>query len=447
MRILVFSHYYYPEGNAPASRMSALCARWANQGHEVDVITCAPNVPSGVVYDGYANRLMQREIIESVAVTRVWTYLSANKGTARRILNFLSYMIMAVFVSWFRRRPDVIIATSPQFFCGWAGLLASRLRLRRVPFVLEIRDLWPDSIVAVGAITHRPILRILYRLERWLYAGADHVVTVGEGYREDLVDKGVPREKISIVPNGVDRAIFWPREATDALARFGIRNRFTCSYVGTIGMAAGLEIVIEAAERLQDRDRSDITFLLVGDGAERENLEQIAKDKGLKNVVFGGRLPREEMPDILAATDVCLVHLRKADLFTRVMPSKIFEMAAMKKPIILGVRGQAARLLQSARAGVCIEPENAEELVDAVCTLASDPERSRQYGQAGHDFVVQNYDRTVLADKYFRLLERLVSKPQLYPIPEIVLPIAEAFDRPGESLAPLASESPVEKAA
>jgi hypothetical protein len=447
MRILVFSHYYYPEGNAPASRMSALCSRWASQGHDVEVITCAPNVPSGVVYEGYANRLIQTENIHGAAVTRVWTYLSANKGSVGRILNFLSYMITSVFFSWFRKRPDVIVATSPQFFCGWAGLLASRSRLRRVPFVLEIRDLWPDSIVAVGAIKNRQILRVLYCLEKWLYAAADHVVTVGEGYWEDLVDKGVPCEKISLVPNGVDRAIFWPREATDTLARFGIRDRYTCSYVGTIGMAAGLEVIIQAAEQLRDRGRSDISFLLVGDGAERENLERTVKNKGLENVFFSGRLPREELPDILAATDVCLVHLRKIDLFKQVMPSKIFEMAAMKKPIILGVQGQAAKLLQSARAGVCIEPENAEELVDAVCALASDPARARQYGQSGHDYVMQNYDRTVLADRYFTLLEELVRRPQAYPVPEVVLPLTETLDRPTEARTASPPERPVEKAA
>ncbi len=443
MRLRVYSHYYHPEGNAPASRMSALCSHWASQGHEVEVITCAPNVPNGVVYEGYANRLLQSETIDGVAVTRVWTHLSANKGAMGRILNFLSYMVAAVIVSWFRKRPDVILATSPQFFCGWAGLFAARMRLRKIPFVLEIRDLWPDSILAVGAITNQRILRILYRLERWLYAGADHVVTVGEGYWEDLVAKGVPREKLSIVPNGVDRAIFWPREPGEGLARFGIHDRFTCAYVGTIGMAAGLEVIIQAAELLRSREQNNIAFLLVGDGAEREKLEQTAREKGLDNVVFTGRLPRSEMPEILAAADACLVHLRKVDLFKQVLPSKIFEMAAMKKPIILGVQGQAAKLIKTAGAGVCIEPESAEQLADAVCRLASDPSLGKQWGQAGHDYVVQNYDRSVLADKYSALLADLHEGQQPHTAAEIVLPLAEANEVAETPLA----ESPVEKAA
>ena len=447
MRILVFSHYYCPEGNAPASRMSAVCSHWVSQGHDVEVITCAPNVPNGVVYEGYANRLLQSETLKLVRVTRVWTYLSANKGAVRRILNFLSYMLAAVFVSWFRGRPDVIVATSPQFFCGWAGLLAARMRIRRVPFVLEIRDLWPDSIVAVGAMQNKTILRLLYRLERWLYAGSDHIVTVGEGYREDLLEKGVPCEKLSIIPNGVDREIFWPRQATDVMARFGMQNRFTCAYVGTIGMAAGLEVVIEAAERLRDSGRNDISFLLVGDGAERERLEEIARRKGLNNLAFSGRLPKEEMPAILAATDVCLVHLRKVDLFKRVMPSKIFEMAAMKRPIILGVAGHAAKLLQTANAGVCIEPENARELVDAVCTLASDPMACRAYGQSGHDYVMENYDRAVLADKYVDILDKLVHQPRPCVAAETVPSMAESIDEPTEDHVELPVEHRGKKAA
>ena len=413
MQILVFSHYYYPEGNAPASRMSAMCSHWASQGHDVEVITCAPNVPNGVVYEGYKNRLMRTETLRGVRVTRVWTYLSANKGTLRRIINYVSYMVMAVIASWFRRRPDIIVATSPQFFCGWAGLLSARMRLRRVPFVLEIRDMWPDSIVAVGAMKNKRVLAVLYRLERWLYAGADHIVTVGEGYWEDLVDKGVPRSKLSIIPNGVDRDIFWPREGTDTLARFGIRDRFTCAYVGTIGMASGLDVVIEAAERLRDLGRGDIAFLLVGDGAERGRLEQTASDRQLDNLVFTGRLPKEQMPEVLAATDVCLVHLRKVDLFKRVMPSKIFEMAAMEKPIILGVEGHAAALLQTANAGVCIEPESAEELVRAVCSLASDSARCEEYGRLGHDYVIEHYDRSVLADEYLDILGNLSQEAEV----------------------------------
>ncbi|MGD9127515.1 MAG: glycosyltransferase family 4 protein [Planctomycetia bacterium] len=411
MRILVFSHYYYPEGNAPASRMHAMCSRWVQQGHEVRVITCAPNVPSGIVYEGYKNRLWpQNEEIAGVKVKRVWTRLAANKGTLGRILNFVSYMVMAVLAARFMRRPDIIIATSPQFFCGWAGLIASKFRLRRVRFVLEIRDMWPDSIVAVGAMNNKRLLGILYKMEDWLYRGANHIVTVGQGYQQDLLDKGADAQKISIIPNGVDKELFYPQEPDqEYVEKYIGPDRFACAYIGTIGMAAGLDVAIRAGEILKERGRDDIRLIMVGDGAERENLEEELRQKELDNVLFTGRLAKEEVPKILSAVDSCLVHLKKKDLFKRVLPSKIFEMAAMKKPIILGVQGCAAELLQEAGAGICIEPENAEELVEAVCALADNPEQCARYGEDGREYVLKHYDRESLADEYIEVLKQVTS--------------------------------------
>lgn len=409
MRILVFSHYYYPEGNAPASRMYAMCSQWAQDDHEVQVITCAPNVPNGIVYDGYRNRLWpQNEEISGVKVKRVWTRLAANKGTIGRIINFVSYMVMAVFASWFVRRPDVIIATSPQFFCGWAGLLAAKFRLRRVRFLLEIRDMWPDSIVAVGALNNKKLLRILYKMEDWLYRGADHIVTVGPGYREDLIEKGVAEQKISIIPNGVDKELFYPQDPDpEYIEKYIGTGNFSCAYIGTIGMAAGLDVMIRAGQLLEERGRNDIRLIIVGDGAERENLEKELQEKRIKNVLFTGRLAKEDVPKILASVDSCLVHLKKKDLFKRVLPSKIFEMAAMKKPIILGVQGCAAELLEKAKAGICIEPENAEELVEAVCSLAMNPEARARFGEEGRAYVLEHYDRQTLAEGYIDLIKQV----------------------------------------
>ena len=194
MRILFFSHYFPPEGNAPASRTHENCKRWVRKGHKVIVITCAPNVPDGVVYEGYRNKLYQRENVEGIGVIRVWTYIAANKGTTRRIMNYVSYMLSAVFFALFLKRPSVVIATSPQFFCGWAGVIVSRLR--RVPFILEIRDIWPESIVAVGAFRSKRLLRILEWLELKMYAAAHHIITVGKGYKRKLIEKGVQERSV-----------------------------------------------------------------------------------------------------------------------------------------------------------------------------------------------------------------------------------------------------------
>lgn len=409
MRILFFSHYFPPEGNAPATRTYENCKRWVEQGHEVTVITCAPNSPKGVVYDGYKNALHQHESIDGIEVYRVWTYLAANKGTIKRIANYLSYMSSAVLASLPLKRPDVIIATSPQFFCGWAGVLANTWR--QVPFVLEIRDIWPDSITAVGAMQDSLMLQPIYVLEKWMYQAADHIVTVGEGYRQELLKKGVPAAKMSVITNGVNPDQYMPRPPNEALKReLGIEQPFVCSYVGTIGMACGLQVALRCGKLLKERGREDIAIVLVGDGAIKEELETQAKAEGLKNVIFTGRLDKSLMPDVLSFSDVSLVHLRKTDLFKTVLPSKIFEAASMERPIILGVQGDSADILRRAEAGICIEPENAQELADALIELADHPNKRKELGQNGRQHVKDYFDRRVLAQTYLELLHH-ISQP------------------------------------
>jgi hypothetical protein len=365
-------------------------------------------VPNGVAYPGYRNRWRSREIVEGIETLRVWTFLAPNKGALRRILNYLSFCATATLAGLGGRRPDLVIATSPQFFCGWAGVFVSRLR--RVPFVLEVRDLWPDSIAAVGAMRSSRLLRFLGWLERKMYAAATRIVTVGRGYQQELEARGVPAERISVVPNGVDRDRFDPAtDGSELRARYAPHGEFLCSYVGTIGMGCGLSVVLRAAEQLRARGRSDVVFLLVGDGAVREDLEREARAAGLDRVVFTGRLPKAEMPRVLAASDACLVHLARRPLFRTVMPSKIFEAAAMAKPIVLGVEGIAAEIVAGAGAGICIEPENAEALVEAVLRLASDRELGRELGRAGRDRIAAAYDYSELANGYADLIRGIAA--------------------------------------
>jgi len=406
MRILFLSHYFAPEGNAPATRVHGLTRRWVRDGHAVTVVTGVPNVPSGVVYEGYRNRWWQREEIDGVDVVRVWTWLAPNAGTARRILNYLSFLVTATLAGLRGPRPDVVIATSPQFFCGWAGFFVSRLRRR--PFVLEVRDLWPESIVAVGAMRDSRIIRCLEWLERRLYAAADEVVTVGEGYRRGLEARGVSSGRIAVIPNGVDRSIFSPDADGGAVRReFGLGERFVCAYVGTIGMGCGLDVVLRAAKRLRELGREDIAFLLVGDGAIREDLERRAAEAGLPGVIFTGRQPKQRMPEFLAASDACLVHLIREALFETVLPSKIFEAAATARPIVLGVAGEAAALVRGSEAGLCIEPENEEELLEAVTRLVGDRALARELGTNGLRRLASQYDVEQLARQYAELLARV----------------------------------------
>lgn len=411
VRILFLSHYFPPEVNAPASRTYKNCMRWARAGHDVTVVTCVPNCPEGVPYAGYRNRLRpQIEVVGGVRVVRVWTYLAPNAGSVRRIVNHLSYMISAVLACTRLPRADVVLATSPQFFCGWAGVLVSRLI--RAPLVLEIRDIWPESIRAVGAMRNRPLLRLLEMLERRMYRAAGHIVTVGDGYRDNILGKiGVDR-RISVVTNGVDLEQFAPRRPDPELVRgWGLQGKFICSYVGTIGMAHGLEVVIRAAKILRAKGRHDIAFCLVGDGALRGRLEQQKDRAGLNGtVVFAGRQPKEKIPAILSSSDACLVHLKKCELFGTVIPSKIFEILAVGRPIIMGVEGQARRMVMESGAGVAMEPDSPESLVDAVEWLADHPQFVTQRSFAGRDYVARHFNRDVLAEQLLGLLCRIAGR-------------------------------------
>ena len=408
MHILFLSHYFVPENNAPAARVHGMAKEWARLGHRVTVLTGAPNVPAGVVYEGYRNRLYQEEWIEGIRTARVWTYLAANRGRVRRGLNFLSYMAAAGAAgSALRPRADVVIATSPQFFAGWAGVPVSRAH--GAPLVLEIRDIWPDSITAVGALKEGRVVRALEGLERALYDAADHIVAVGEGYRQNMIRKGVPAAKIDVVTNGVDADLFTPRPADAALReRLGFApHTFVVTFAGTIGMASGLDVALGAARRLKEQGRDDVGFLLIGDGAVRAELEEQARAQGLENVVFTGLVARAELPGYLASSDACLVHFRKQELFSTILPSKLFEDAAMEKPILLGFEGDARALLGEADCGLAFEPDNDAELAAAAVKLADDREECARLGANGRRYVLEHFDRRTLAHDYLEILERV----------------------------------------
>jgi glycosyltransferase involved in cell wall biosynthesis len=405
LHILFVSHYFPPEGNAPASRVHEMCRQWVAAGHRVTVITSHPNHPGGKIYEGYRNRWKSRETIDGIEVIRIWTFLAANKGTIKRILNYTSFMGHAVLAGLFGNRPDVLIATSPQFFCGIAGMLLRYLR--RLPFVLEIRDIWPESIATVGAMKSSLLLRPLAWLEKRMYRSAQHIVTVGSGYKQLLEAKGIAATDISVVTNGIDQAIFSPRPPSQEIReRYALQGKYVVGVVGTLGMASGLHVVLRAARKLREAGNDDVRFLLVGDGAIRAELEAEAAEAELDNVIFTGRRPKAEMPDFLATLDVCLVHLIKQELFRFVLPSKIFEANAMERPIVLGVQGCAAELVNEARAGLTIEPEDEDQLLAAIDRLRQDPEYARQLGRNGRAHVLEHYDRTQLAMDYLQILEQ-----------------------------------------
>jgi glycosyltransferase involved in cell wall biosynthesis len=406
LSIVFFTHYYPPEINAPASRTSEHCRIWARLGHNVTVITSAPNHPDGVIYPCYRNRIMQKELVDGVTVVRVWTHLAANAGFSRRTLNYVSFMISAVLAAPRLPRPDIYISTSPQFFCGLAGLFAAKMFAK--PWLLEVRDLWPESIVSVGAMQKGKAIKFLEWLERLAYRKADRIVCVTDSFRPHIAARCENPSKIDVVKNGVDLGLFKISAAGgDIKSRYGLEGRFVAAYVGTHGMAHGLDTVLDAAASLKNDSR--IAFLLVGGGSEQARLAARAQSMGLDNVRIVGQLAKSEMPAVWAATDASLIVLKRSDTFEKVLPSKMFEAMAMECPIILGVRGEAKALLEAAGAGIAVTPESADELAAAVVRMANETAWAKSLGGAGGRFVRANFDRERLAERYLDIIDATVA--------------------------------------
>lgn len=408
MRILLLSHYFPPEVNAPANRAHEHARCWVRDGHEVTIITGVPNHPRGSLFEGYRNRWIQEERVDGIRVVRTWMYLTANEGFLRRTLNYALFGLTAVLASFRVARPDVVVATSPQFFCGLAGAVVARLKRR--PFVLELRDLWPESIVALGQLRDRRAIRALERVERALYRSADGIVVNTRAFIEHVARRGVPRDRIVLVYNGIDRSRFRPLPPdAELLRRHGLEGRFVAAYVGTLGLAHGLGTLLDAAERL--RGREDMAFLLIGDGADRERLEREVAERRLGNVRLLGLRPRAEIPAWVASIDVAVVMLRDLPVFETVIPSKIFEFLAQERPVVLAARGEIRRLVEDAKAGFVIDPEDPDRLVEALEYVRSHPDEAAARARAGRAWVEENFVRDDLARHMASFLERVAGSP------------------------------------
>ncbi len=370
MKILFLTENFPPETNAAATRVFERALYWVKDGHEVTVITSAPNFPQGKLHEGWQNRWHQVEDREGIRVVRVKTYIAANQGTARRTFDFVSFMITACFAGLFEKRPDVIAATSPQFFAAVGGWFLGAVR--RIPFVFELGDLWPASIVAVGAMKPSLALRALEKLELFLYRRSACVAALTYAFKKNLVSRGIAPGKIAVVINGVDLWRYGPQVKDPALSEeWQTKDKFVLGYVGTHGMAHGLFNVLNAADLIRGRD--DIRFLLAGDGAERKALMERAKELNLDNVIFLPPHPKEMMPKVWSLCDVALVHLKDSPAFAEVIPSKMFEAMGMGLPVLMALpTGEASAILLQDGAGLHIPPEDPGALADAAIRLCKD---------------------------------------------------------------------------
>jgi glycosyltransferase involved in cell wall biosynthesis len=406
LNILVLTHHFPPEVSAGALRFCEMAKVWVRAGHSVTVVACVPNHPRGSPYPGYRNRIWQRETVDGINVVRLWTYLARNKGVIRRSVSFASYFVSATLAAPFLGKPDVVISTIPHFFCGTAGYSVSRLR--RAPWVLDVRDLWPESIVSVGAMKPGRIIRALASIERFCYRRAAHIVSASDEYLSHFSKAGVARKNVSVVTNGVSFDLFSKSPDPGPFRKLhNLENKFVASYVGTLGLAHGLDVVLMAADHL--RSREDITFVLVGDGAERDRLVERCRSMALTNVRILPQVPHEQVPVVWAGSDAAIVPLRSSATFERVIPSKMFEAMALRRPIILGIRGYARRIVEDGVCGVTFTPDDADDLVRQVVALADNPSLRQQLGNNGYRLAQSNYDRNKLAHKYLRILKSIAS--------------------------------------
>jgi colanic acid biosynthesis glycosyl transferase WcaI len=410
VKILYVSQYFSPEMGAPAARAAELSWHWARMGHDVTVLTGFPNHPTGVVPAEWRERLRQlrcSEEIDGVHVERTWLWPLPNRKAHERIRNYASFCLSAAWSGLALAKPDVVIATSPQLLCALAGWWVAWWK--RVPFIFEVRDLWPESLAAVGAGGEGTLLhRTLGAIAGFLYERADRIVVVTPAFKEHLIEKwDVAAGKIAIVENGVETDQFRPDPAAEEVRkRLGLEGRFLICYIGTMGMAHGLETLIAAAEELQTA-LPEALFLLIGEGAEKRNVMKLAKARRLTNIQFLDQQPRERIPAFVSAADVCLVLLKRTELFKTVIPTKLLEYMACARPVVVAVDGQSRQIVEEADAGVFVQPEDSRALARTICELEGDAARRNQMGANGRRYIVQRLSRERTARDYVRVLEGL----------------------------------------
>ncbi len=399
---------------APAARTSELSRLWVSAGHEVTVLTGFPNHPTGVVphqYRQQIRRLVTREKVDGVDLVRTWLLPLPNRRAHERMLNYSSFCLSSAMTGSFLQKPDVVIGSSPQLLVGLAAWWIAKCK--GVPFIFEVRDLWPESLVAVGAGNPGSILHhTLARVAGFLYQNCDHVVVVTPAFKSYLARHwGVPLSRISVVENGVDTRLFSPATAEPSLRKqFGGEGKFVVSYIGTLGMAHGLETFLEAARLLQHRAPESL-FLLVGEGSEKQRLISLAHSQNLTNLRFVDQQPHERIPAYLGASDACLVMLKKAELFKTVLPTKLLEFMSCARPVVLAVDGEARRIMDEAGAGIFVEPQNAAVLAEAILHLAASPALCDELGRNGRNYVVRHFSRRQTALRYLDVLTALL-QPQ-----------------------------------
>lgn len=395
MKILFVTDNFPPELNAPATRTYEHCREWVKEGMEVTVITCFPNFPKGEIFPGYKNKLYDVEYIDGIKVVRVWSFIAENKGIAKRFVDFISFAVTGFVAGMYQKKVDKIIITSPQFFVSFTGFLLSVFK--RKPWVFEVRDLWPESIMIINDYRKNLLFRAFEKVEMYFYKKAEKIVVVTEGIGTSIRQRGIDPEKIKLIRNGfsfTNIVSYSPEEIGEFRAELGLSSSdILISYIGTHGQAHALDFILRTLSKLK---HGHIHFLFVGHGAEKENLVALAQELKLKNVRFLESVPKERVFQLISASDWALVNLKKDDLFLGAIPSKIFENAALRTPILLGLDGEARVLIEKYNAGLYFEPEDETSFLTIISQIAEKKD-SYQTMQTGAFKMAEDFDRRFLA--------------------------------------------------
>jgi glycosyltransferase involved in cell wall biosynthesis len=404
MKILFLTDNFPPEVNAPATRTYEHCRAWIKYGAEVTVITCFPNFPQGKVYEGYKNNWKKTEWIDGIKVIRVWLFISANHGFFKRIVDYISFSFTS-FLAGLSQKCDVIIATSPQFFTALAGRTLSFWK--REPWIMEVRDLWPESIKTVGAMNDNLFIRYFEKEEKWCYQSAKKIISVTDSFKGEITKKGISDEKIEVIKNGANMELYNPLPKNqELLKKLNVSDKIVLGYLGTHGMAHKLDFVLDCAKEMQSSFPL-IHFLFIGNGAEKQNLQQKVKSEKITNVTMLDSVPKNEVSNYLSILDAAIINLRKGDLFKTVIPSKIFETAAMEIPMLLGVDGEARSIIEEYGAGLFYEPENKKDFIEKTNMLFSEPSKLKEY-KKGCRKLANNYDRKKIAKNMLNVIANVV---------------------------------------
>jgi glycosyltransferase involved in cell wall biosynthesis len=372
------------------------------------MLTEFPNHPSGIIPTSYDGKIFEKSKLDGIDVIRVWIKTSPRKIFFNRMLFYLSYMINAVIagILLVHGKVDFIYATSPPLFVGGAALMLSMIK--RIPFVFEVRDLWPESAIALGELSNRRAITWAKFLETTCYRKARQIVVVTNGIYNDLLSRGIPPEKLIVIPNGANIDLF-TYKATDRdriRQELGYQSKFVAIYAGILGLAQGLETVIKAAQLLQDQQ--DIQFLFIGEGPKKEELQSLANENHLKNLTFLPEKPRHDIPAYLSAADIALVPLRQTEVFTAVLPSKIFDAWACEKPVLISIDGEARKLVEDVNGGFYIPPEDPIKMADALSYLKNIPDVLQSMGKKGREYTKEYHSRDFLAKKLISHLEKYI---------------------------------------